>query len=190
MNPALLNTGSLNKMTAKPVNNINEHRTENRSLKNPGSSGANEAFKSNKANSILNQQNDLSSIFNKENKNRQSTDVNEYLKVISRLENKINKGVMKNEDVTNVMHSLDEKIQDLKSPQKNRLMQIDFLKKQGITNLKLFKNKVSDMVNDNLKRNDVFDFLKNPDFMAILLDEPEIATTYAPLANRNMIRPA
>jgi hypothetical protein len=111
-------------------------------------------------------------------------EINEYLKILSRLENRLNLGELEEEDLDKISASLEERILALPDIQKNRLRNLEFFKKHGIENIKELKKTLFEMFKDIDERNGLFEFLRSPDFMAILLNEMDKPITYsAPLAS-------
>ena len=106
--------------------------------------------------------------------------INEYLKIISRLENKLGQGELSPEDLQQITSSLETKILALPDVQKTRLRNMELFKKNGIDNIKDLKKTLSEMFNDMSKKDDVFAFLKSPEFMSVLLNEPGKPMSYSP----------
>ena len=115
--------------------------------------------------------------------------VTEYLKVISRLENKILQGDMKPEDLENALSNLEEQLKGLSTPQKNRLMNLAFFKKYQLENLASLKETLTDILNNPLEQKEGFDFLRSQELMQMLDPKSaEQAPTYGPNlgGNRNL----
>jgi len=111
---------------------------------------------------------------------RDSPKINEYLKMISRFENKVKQDQIENADLEKVIKALEEKILSMNEPQKQKLKNIDFFKKRSIENLKTMKETLTNMFNDKLQRDRFFEFLKSPEFITVLLNEPDKANGYPP----------
>ncbi len=109
-----------------------------------------------------------------------SPEINEYLKIISRLENKAKDQKLNKEEMEKVTKSLEERIVSLSDQQKTQLRNLKFLKEKGIKNIKELNSTLTKMFNDNQERGSLFDFLKSPDFMAILLNEKGKPDLYSP----------
>ncbi|MDH5561743.1 MAG: hypothetical protein OEY59_12920 [Deltaproteobacteria bacterium] len=176
--------GSINQnaLTGFQRNQKNSRNLEDQLL-NPGSNEKMKADRSGqakKAKEAASSKTDLTGIFEKNDKTKKSSEVNEYLKIISRLENRTKRGDLSQKDFDKVADSLDKKLNGMKDQQKKRLMSMKFFKDQKIFDLKNFKNTLKLLYNDEMTRDKIFGFLKLPEFMSILMDEPEIATTYAP----------
>lgn len=113
-------------------------------------------------------------------KKKDQLDIDNYLKIVSRLESKLNKGELGDEDIEKISKSLEEKILSLNEAQKKRLRKMEFFKKHGIENIKEFKKNLIEMFNDATQREELFMFLKSPGFMTTLLSENNKPITYSP----------
>lgn len=121
----------------------------------------------------------------KPNKDAESSTpkINEYLKMISRFENKVKQNEIEDKDLEKVMKALEEKILSMNTAQKNRLKNIDFFKKKGVENLKNMKESLLELFESEKDRGKFFDFLKSPDFVNVLLNEQERIKGYTPAAS-------
>lgn len=135
-------------------------------------------------NNIKKDRNSSSPDLNAENgkdKNNDKLEVNEYLKIVSRLENKLNLDELNDEDLNKISASLEEKILSLSSVQKNRLKNLEFFKEHGIENINDLKNTLFELFKNVDEREPLFEFLKSPEFMNILLNESDKPMTYSPM---------
>ncbi len=112
-------------------------------------------------------------------------EVNDYLKILSRLENKLDLEEITDEDLDKITTSLEERILALNDVQQNRLRNMEFFKQNGIDNTKELKQTLIEMFEDIDKRTELFEFLKSPEFMSILLNEAEKPFTYPSPVNNN-----
>ncbi len=119
------------------------------------------------------------------NKDNDKLEINEYLKILSRLENKLNLDQLEDEDLDKITTSLEEKILSLTDLQKTRLRSTQFFKENGIENIKDLKKTLFDLFKDVDEREALFDFLKSPEFMGMLLNESEKPFTYSASMNPN-----
>ena len=78
-----------------------------------------------------------------------SPKINEYLKMISRFENKVKQDQVEEKDLERIMKALEEKILSMNSNQKNRLKGLEFFKKHGIENMKNMKQTLIEMFENN-----------------------------------------
>ena len=106
--------------------------------------------------------------------------IDEYLKMISRLENKVKNEEMAEDDLKKVIKSLEEKILSLDDQQKLKLKNLKFFKKQGIDNVKTLKKTLDDMFHDVFEQKTLFEFLKSQEFITVLLKGDDKANTYSP----------
>ena len=113
-------------------------------------------------------------------KGRQTPEIDEYLKMISRLENKVKKDEMADKDMKKVVTSLEDKIKSLNEQQKQKLRNLKFFKKQGIDNIKTLKKTIENMFKDEVEQKTLFDFLKSREFITVLLNEEDKTNTYSP----------
>lgn len=111
-----------------------------------------------------------------------SPQINEYLKMISRFENKVKQDQIDEKDLERVMQALEDKILSLNSQQKNRLKNIELFKTKGIENLKNMKESLIEMFESKEEREAFFEFLKSPEFVTLLLNEQKPLEGYSPAA--------
>ncbi len=111
-------------------------------------------------------------------------EVSEYLKSISRLENKLKKNEVSDEDLGKLMEKLEEKIKSLTPQQKKALKKMEFFMQGSLENLKDFKGHLTKMLKDPPERGKALEFLKDPRFMALMEDKKEepLAQGYGPQA--------
>ncbi len=121
------------------------------------------------------------------NPGEEKLEVSEYLKTISRLENKLNLDEITDEDLDKITTSLEERILELSDIQKKRLRNMDLFKKKGIDNIKELKKSFVEMLKSHDERDTIFEFLKSPEFMGILLNEQTIPANYASVMNQNQL---
>ncbi|MCP4750332.1 MAG: hypothetical protein GY866_05540 [Proteobacteria bacterium] len=112
-------------------------------------------------------------------------EIDAYMKMISRLENKVKQDQFEKTDLVKLFTALEDKILSLKEHQKNRLKDLDFFKKNGIDNLKTLKANLTNMFDDNLERDGVLEFLKSPELVTILLKEQNGQNAYSPQLNKS-----
>lgn len=117
--------------------------------------------------------------------NKDKLEINEYLKILSRLENKLNLDQLEDKDLDKITTSLEEKILSLTDLQKTRLLSTQFFKENGIENIKDLKKTLFDLFKDVDEREALFDFLKSPEFMGMLLNESDKPFTYSASMNPN-----
>lgn len=118
-------------------------------------------------------------------KGQDKLEVNEYLKILSRLENKLNLDQLKDDDLDKISASLEERILMLSDQQKTRLKNMPFFKENGIENIKDLKQTLFDMFKDVDEREPLFEFLKSPEFMSLLLNESNKSATYSAIPQPN-----
>ncbi len=119
------------------------------------------------------------------NLEKDKLEVNEYLKILSRLENKLNMEEITDEDLNKITSSLEERILSLTDVQKTRLRNMEFFRQNNIDNINELKKTLLEMFEDVDKRGGLFEFLKGPEFMAILLNESDKPFTYPAPVNNN-----
>ncbi len=118
---------------------------------------------------------------------KKETEVSEYLKAISRLENKIKADDLSAEDLDKTLTKLEEKIMSLSPQQKRSLRKLEFFLQGNIENLSGLKDHLTKTFNDPAKQKEGIEFLKDPKFMAILESKDDsTAKTYGP----NLGKPA
>lgn len=109
-----------------------------------------------------------------------SPKVNEYLKMISRFENKVKLDQIEEKDLERVIKALEEKILSMNTQQKNRLKNIELFRKSGVENLKNMKETLLELFENKSTRDTFFEFLKSPEFVTILMNEQEQLKGYSP----------
>ncbi|MBU2648857.1 hypothetical protein KKI24_29390 [bacterium] len=110
----------------------------------------------------------------------ESPQISEYMKMISRFENKVKQDEIEKKDLERVLQALEDKILSMNTQQKNRLKNIELFKKKGVENLKTMRETLVEMFEDKNERENFFDFLKSPEFVTILLNEQEHPKGYSP----------
>ncbi|NQU65325.1 MAG: hypothetical protein HQ517_13720 [SAR324 cluster bacterium] len=108
--------------------------------------------------------------------------ISDYMKMISRFENKVKQDEIDKKDLDRLMQSLEEKILSLNDQQKTKLKNIEFFKKRGIENLKSMRETLIEMFDSEKDRENFFEFLKSPEFVTLLLNEQEQLNSYKPPA--------
>ena len=112
-------------------------------------------------------------------KGKDKLEVNEYLKLVSRLENKLKMGELEESELEKISQSLEDSVLSLNDVQKNRLLKMAFFKKFNIDNIKDLKKTMFDLFKDVNEREELFEFLKNKEFISILLNETEKPSIYS-----------
>ncbi|MDX2469789.1 MAG: hypothetical protein QNL04_04315 [SAR324 cluster bacterium] len=119
---------------------------------------------------------------------KKETEVSEYLKAISRLENKIKTDDLSEEDLEKTLTKLEEKIMSLSPQQKRSLRKLEFFLQGNIENLTELKDHLTEVFNDPLKQKEGIEFLKDPKFMAILESKnDDMPKTYGPTLGKTAI---
>jgi hypothetical protein len=182
MNTSKLSASGLGRIqdATKNASNRKENPQEKRQLSENSASNTKQAKGANRA-EIISSLKDKSRI-EKPNKDAESSSpkINEYLKMISRFENKVKQNEIEDKDLEKVMKALEEKVLSMNTAQKNRLKNIDFFKKKGVDNLKNMKESLVELFESEKDRETFFDFLKSPDFVSVLLNEQERIKGYTP----------
>lgn len=106
--------------------------------------------------------------------------ISEYMKMISRFENKVKQDEIEEKDLERLMQALEDKILTLNEQQKTKLKNIEFFKKRGIENLKTMRETLVDMFDSEKERESFFEFLRSPEFVTLLLNEQEQLSSYKP----------
>ncbi len=108
-------------------------------------------------------------------KQDEDPEISEYLKGISRLENKLKEDDISDEDLGKLMSKLEEKILSLSAQQKKVLKNMEFWMQGDIETV----NEFTEYVADNLKSKDdqerakAIGFLKDPQFIALIENKEE-----------------
>ena len=115
-------------------------------------------------------------------KSKADVEVSEYLKSISRLENKLKKGEVTEADLGKLMKRLEEKIQSLTPQQKRVLKNMEFFMQGNLENIKEFREHLLESLMEEKDRQSAIDFLKDPKFMAMMEDKEgeTLLTSYGP----------
>ena len=110
----------------------------------------------------------------------ENKDIEKYLKMLSRFENKLKKGEIEEKDLDKIFENLSKRIESLNTTRKKRLMDSQFFKKNEIINLKTMKDSLTDLFQDDKKRVDGFDFLRSPEFISLIHNQTDSSQTYSP----------
>ena len=101
----------------------------------------------------------------------ESKDTKEYLEVISRLEKKLSDNGFKDEELKNVIKSLEERLIGLSANQKKRLLQMEFFKEMKVKNLNEMKDSLFEIFSNKKTWPKGVNFLKSDQLISILLDQ-------------------
>lgn len=116
-----------------------------------------------------------------ENTKLASTQVNQYMTLVSRLENRLNKETLEEDELDKILTSLAEKIQSLSRKSRERLFELQEFKDMKIEETKELKEEMEERLEDKEKRKQVFAFLKSKGFVSMLQNQPVQPTTYQPM---------
>ena len=179
MNTSQLNSSSLGRIQDPTKNALNRKENPLGKQQKPENSAA-RTKQTNKA-EILSSLKDSKKTEGSEKKfENASPQINEYMKMISRFENRVKQDKVEKEDLERVMQALEDKILSLNEQQKLKLRNIEFFKKKGIENLKTMKETLIEMFDNETERETFFEFLKSPEFVTVLLNEQKVFESYKP----------
>ena len=111
---------------------------------------------------------------------KKSTEIDEYMKIVSRLENKLKTGDLEEKDLEKITTALEKKIKSLSDQQKSRLKKMKLFKKEGIKNIKDIIDSITKMFRKGSERERLFSFLKDPEFLSILMGKEGQWSVYSP----------
>lgn len=102
-------------------------------------------------------------------------EISEYLKGISRLENKLKEDDITDEDLGKLMSKLEEKILSLSPQQKKVLKNMEFWMQGDLETVNEFTEYVADNLKskDDQERSKAIGFLKDPQFIALIENKEE-----------------
>ncbi|MBT4266108.1 MAG: hypothetical protein HN580_08230 [Deltaproteobacteria bacterium] len=179
MNTSKLNSSSLGRIQDATKNALNRKDNPLGKKQKPENSAA-RTKQTNKA-EVLSSLKDPKKTESLDNKfENASPQINDYMKMISRFENKVKQDEIEKEDLERVMQALEDKILSMNEQQKTKLKNIDFFKKRGIENLKSMRETLIEMFDDEKERENVFEFLKSPEFVTLLMNEQKPLENYKP----------
>ncbi len=179
MNTSQLNSSSLGRIQDPTKNALNRKENPLGKQQKPENSAA-RAKQTNKA-EILSSLKDSKKTDSSDKKfENASPQINEYMKMISRFENRVKQDEVEKEDLERVMQALEDKILSMNEQQKLKLKNIEFFKKKGIENLKTMKETLIEMFDNETERETFFEFLKSPEFVTVLLNEQKVFESYKP----------
>ncbi len=115
----------------------------------------------------------------KKSLDKETLKINDYLKMISKFESSLKEEKLDGEELTKFVDSLEEKIKSLTEKKKTRLKSMEFFKKHGIANTKKLKETLIGMFKGIEEREFLFDFLKNPEFLSIMMNEADTPGVYS-----------
>ena len=110
----------------------------------------------------------------------ENKEIEQYLKMLSRFENKLKKDEIEEKELDKIFDNLSERIGTLNTTRKKRLMDSQFFKKNDIINLKTMKDSLTELFQDDKKRVDGFDFLRSPEFISLIHNQTDASQTYSP----------
>ena len=110
----------------------------------------------------------------------ENKEIEQYLKMISRFENKLKKDEIEEKELDKIFDNLSERIGSLNTTRKKRLMDSQFFKKNNIINLNTMKDSLTELFQDDKKRIDGFDFLRRPEFISLIHNQTDASQTYSP----------
>jgi len=110
----------------------------------------------------------------------ENKEIEQYLKMLSRFENKLKKDEIEEKELNRVFENLSKRIGSLNTTRKKRLMDSQFFKKNDIINLNTMKDSLTELFKDDLKRIDGFDFLRSPEFISLIHNQTDASQTYSP----------
>jgi len=123
-------------------------------------------------------------------KEKQSKEVQDYLKVINRLEQSLVSKKIEPEELEKSLKNLEEKLAALKPEQKKKLLGMEFFVKNKIENLKSLKDQLNTALLDEQERTDALALLKDKQFIALLHNLPgTLDSTYNQTAKANQAQP-
>ncbi len=125
----------------------------------------------------------------KKSPGKESLKINDYLKMISKFESGLKQEKLDEKDLTKFLDSLEEKIMSLTAKKKTRLKSMEFFKKHGITSTKKLKETLVEMFKGIEERGLLFDFLKNPEFLSIMMNESDTPGVYSLPGTQNSSKP-
>jgi len=182
MNTSQISSSGMEQLKNATKNSVNrkEPQTEKKAGLESSTAQSKKSNKSNKAELMSSLKNsEKPSKPNSRNKS-DSPEINEYMKMISRFENKVNKNEMGEADLGKIISALEERIMAMTAQQKIKLKEFSVFKEKGIENTKGMKDTLMKMFANEAKRDQLFDFLKNPDFLSLLMSNPNKPDTYTP----------
>jgi hypothetical protein len=109
-----------------------------------------------------------------------------YLKMISRLENKIKNEKISPGMLKETFSALEDRLNDLTPKQQKKFLELQLFKKKGIEDLDNISELFVEMSEQEGTRSELFELLKNQEFISLLMSEPLTPEKYSStLFNQN-----
>jgi len=181
MKPSQVNASSLGRISDPTKNALNrkENPPDKPSIENPATN-LKRAGVTNRAEVASSLQNGRSIDKPASEIKQDSPQISEYMKMISRFENKVKQDQVEDKDLERVMKALEDKVLSLSPQQQNRIKMLEIFRNKGIENFNNMKDVLIELFENKADQEKFFDFLKSPEFVTILLNEPEQPKGYAP----------
>lgn len=110
---------------------------------------------------------------------KNSTDINKYLRLISRLENHVKGNSIDKEELNRMLSSLEKKILALGRKEKNRIIKTAEFEKLKVKDLRNLQKRMVELIESKEQRKDLFDFLKSKEFISVIRQKPMTPQTYS-----------
>lgn len=111
--------------------------------------------------------------------NKNTLEVDSYMQMISKFEQLIGKGEIGDTELENMFSTMEEKIHEMSSRSKKKLLNLPFFKKEGITNISELKRSLIEMFKNEQHKEQGLNFLKSDDFISLLLKKDQPSSTYS-----------
>ena len=125
-------------------------------------------------------------------KTQLSKELQEYFRVIDRLEQNLTAKNISTEELDTAIDGLQEKLTGLSPDQKKKLLGMEFFVKNKIENLKALKVALTEALQDEAKRTEALDLLKDKQFISLINNlegSQGKASTYDNLAKSSAAKP-
>ncbi len=114
-----------------------------------------------------------------EEKKAPLSEKSDYLKMISKLENRVISKTMEQEELVKMFSALEEKLVSFNPKQQVKLLDLELFSKLNIKNLDNIGETLSGLINKKETQTDLFGLLKSQDFISLLMNNPFTPEKYS-----------
>ena len=114
---------------------------------------------------------------------KNSTDINKYMRLISRLENQVKGEAIDKKELNRMLSTLEKKILALGRQEREKIIQTAEFKNLDVKDLRFMQKRMLEMIENKDQRKTLFDFLNSKDFISIIREKPLAPQTYSHFAS-------
>lgn len=115
---------------------------------------------------------------------KELSNVGEYLKMISRLENRMSQNSLSNKELDSTLGSLEERLNDLNTAQQKKLLGMQLFKKMGVDDMLSMQEIFRKIFQDPEQQKQGIELLKSQEFISLLMNKPQAQNSYSQTNSR------